>query len=256
MPLAADERDRSVPLGRVGPDADLLGGPADLLLLGKAEHFDPARVDVDETAALDVGNDQGGGAGMEGLGEALLAQAEQFLGLLALGYIPADADDFPDFPVRSEDCGVVPGEPSPAVHGHGALLQEGRMRRHEEGLHGLPGGLPVVVVDQGHERPAQQFLLAAAENAAVGRTGVQETPLGIDLDHQVGLVLDEKAVVVLPLDRRPQGRLQLRGLDPDFSAQVKVPGHDGGQCDRKAREPEKDWDPDHHGQAPYAARHG
>jgi hypothetical protein len=245
-----------VPLLRIGPDADLLGCPADLLLLGVAEHFHPARIDVDEPSGGDVGNDQRGRAGMKGLGEALLALAQQFLGLLALGNVPSHPDNDLDLPAGAQDGGIVPGQPAPAVHGHGALLHVGRVRRDEKGLHGLLRRLTIVFMDQGHESHTQELLFGTPENAAVARACVQEPSLGIDLDHEVGLVLDEKTIFVLPLQRSPSELLQFPGRVLDSATKAKVPDHGGGQYQRKAHNAGKKYNPHRHGRSPLAAGRG
>lgn len=96
---------------------------------------------------------------MEGLGEAFLALAQQLLGDLSLRDVPADPDDLADFAGRPEDGRVVPGQPPPALHGHGALFHVGGVGRFEEGFHGLRRGRQIILVDHGHERLAEQFRL-------------------------------------------------------------------------------------------------
>ena len=114
------------------------------------------------------------------------------------------------------------------------------MGRDEEALHGLLRGLPIIFKDQRHERRAQQLLLGAAENPAVGRADVLEPALDIDLDHQVGLMLDEKTVFALPLRRRPPRPRQLVGHGPDRAVKATVPDHGSDQRERKAHKPEKE----------------
>ncbi len=91
------------------------------------------------------------GRGVDDRPQALLAAEMLVLGPFAFGDVPADADDGHHRSGRIAYRHVRPGQPAPAVLGHGPLFHVGGPRRPEERFHGGGGRRPVVLVHQGHE---------------------------------------------------------------------------------------------------------
>ncbi|MCY1287211.1 hypothetical protein D9M70_361990 [compost metagenome] len=91
--VARDELDQLVALRGPGPDAHLAGGATQHILRAIAGEAAEAFVDFDVAAGVALGDGDGVGAGVEGLGELLLARLERRLRLLARGDVAKGGGD-------------------------------------------------------------------------------------------------------------------------------------------------------------------
>ncbi|EXI68836.1 MAG: hypothetical protein AW08_00658 [Candidatus Accumulibacter adjunctus] len=138
------------------------------------------------------------------------------LGQLAVGDVAPDADDRHHLSVIVEHRGVRPAEPAPARGRAGSLFVIIPVGWREQFLHRFRRRRLVILMHQRHEGVPEKLRFRLAENLAVRRADEQEAILGVHLDHQVALVLDEKPVVLLALLQGGLGPLLRRDVETEY----------------------------------------